>query len=285
MKQIIIMLLALILITGTACAEEGLQQSGDGFTGSYGYTISCDGNVRAYNSEGCDNFVLDSEDGTTVVAIAISLIPAIAMEETKEYALGGLGTPCTLGAEHVSALRVRHEADKATKMVRETTLCPLADGSGLLIDALWAADDNERANAALASDMLASLRITANAPSDEAVHLYGLLKAVDTKDMLLSYQEAEVIYDTDTQRINQLKVQGVELDVSNGYTVYPLAEFIVAQPYSQSVEILCLSDTHTHEITDVSELSERLEKHPELLLCKLGILNGTIVTIEEAYLP
>lgn len=285
MKRLISMLLVLLCIMGTACAEEGLQQTDDGFTGNYGYTISCGDNVHAYNSEGCDNFVLDKEDGTTAAAIAISLIPAMAMEETKEYALDGHGVPCTLGVEHISALRVRHEADTATAMIRETTLCPLDDGSGLLIDVMWAADENEPMNAALASDMLASFRLTANAPKGEVAYLYGLLKAIDTKDMLLSYQEVEVIYDTDIPRIDQLKAQGVELDMINGCAVYALADFIIAQPYSQYVEFLRLNSAHASEISDIVMLSKRLEDHPEYLLCKLGILNGTIVTIEEVNLP
>ena len=71
----------------------------------------------------------------------------------------------------------------------------------------------------------------------------------------------------------------------NGHTVYTPAEFILTQPYSGHVEVWLLNNEQALEESSVVALADQLEGHPEFFLCKLGVVNGTIVTVEEIYLP
>lgn len=114
---------------------------------------------------------------------------------------------------------------------------------------------------------------------------YGLLKSYDEKERLLTYEPIEIIDENDTQRINQLRKQGVELDFPNGYFIYQPNKVQLTYYVSESVKVQLLDNLYTLRESSMEEVAKRLEGHPEFFLCKLHILGGNIVEMGEHFTP
>lgn len=114
---------------------------------------------------------------------------------------------------------------------------------------------------------------------------YGLLSSYDSDTGELTYIPAEIVDESDTQRIGELEAQGIDVDCSNGYFVYQSKEIELHFAVSESVCVSLLNDAYVLEKSDMDALANRLEGHPQFFLCQLHLVEGVITEIEEIFIP
>lgn len=114
---------------------------------------------------------------------------------------------------------------------------------------------------------------------------YGLLTSYDVKSRELTYTPYDVLEEDDAKKIRELRKQGMEPDFPNGFFIYKVEEISLSLPVSESVEVSLLDDEYILQRSSMDEVSERLEGHPEFLLCQLHMIDGVIVGIEERFVP
>lgn len=117
------------------------------------------------------------------------------------------------------------------------------------------------------------------------ITVYGLLLEYICDSRVLTYTPIEIIDSSDTKRIKDLEAHGVELEFPNGYFIYQPNDSKLSFPVIQSVSVELLNDEFTLEKSSIDVVSERLEGHPPFFLCKLHIVGGKIIDIEERFVP
>lgn len=126
---------------------------------------------------------------------------------------------------------------------------------------------------------------SASSGISDHVSEYGLLTEYDVASRELIYMPIEIIEESDTERIKELKEQGIELEFPNGHFVYQSSEIQLSFPVDESVSVSLLNDEFTLEQSSIDSVADRLEGHPPFFLCKLDFIEGRIVGIEEYFVP
>lgn len=119
----------------------------------------------------------------------------------------------------------------------------------------------------------------------DTVSEYGLLSGYDAESGKLTYIPIEIVEESDGERIKELEAQGVELEFPNGYFVYQSNEIELNFSVAESASISLLNDEFTLEQSSIDAVADRLEGHPPFFLCKLDLVEGTIVGIAEHFVP